>query len=303
MRKDFDMLLRNTYFLPWGTFNANGVLSVLRQGGFGHFMLGNSLWSKSPAGWYESAFPGGYKALKEFVNRLHDNDILFTLLSYLTLIGKNDPWYIEPRPAGVIQTPATATLGDYCVVDPYSDAQRQISARLAAVADLVGADGVYLDGIEQGFAQTISNSAEKEEAIAKVAETFVTQAKSLILQVSHPIPAYKDYWCLSGERDCYYVVKRGGLFTGTRDEWTVRHISFAEQQMNAGYPGQTGWTDFAYGKTMPDGTPIEDQTPETLAKLCDWAKGHNLPIVLESTLEDIDSHPQSDELLAIFKAT
>jgi len=52
---------------------------------------------------------------------------------------------------------------------------------------------------------------------------------------------------------------------------------------------------------MPDGTPIEDQCVESLTKIRKFAREHNCPIILEATLDEINTHPQRDALLAILK--
>jgi len=301
MRKDFDHLLRNTFFLVWSPghleFDHDAVVDFCVYNNFGHLMVTETRWCRS-AGWYESVMPGGHGDLKRLANKLHAKDILFTLHGRNTRIFHDDPLYLEPRPQGLVQ----AKDRNYCFIEPRSNLQLQVSARWIAIADLVGADGLYLDGCESGFASTLENPAKRLAAVlAGQRSVFEQLTRPMILQGSQTTDEFRDYWCLSGQRDPFDSIKRMGGYTYDRDGWNDVHIWRAEEALERGYPAQVGWIDFTHDATLPDGEVIEDQNPASMEKLCSFARLHNLPIVLAANLEEIETHPQRDEMLEIIR--
>ena len=301
MKKDFDYLLRNTFFLAWEkqqhTFDQDAVVAFCRENNFGHLMLDETKWCRS-AGWYESVMSGGHSELKLLARKLHEHDILLTLHGEVTRIHRADPLFIKPRQPGLMQR-----AGDpYGYVDPRGELQRQISARFVAIADLVDADGIYLDWVAAGYAATLkSESAEKQAAIVAAQRSLTDQlTRSILLQTAVTTDELKEYWCFSGQRDNHPNVQRLGGYNYTRDSWNDEQIRRAEEAISQGYPPQLGWIDFEHGVVI-DGKKIEDQNPASMAKMCTYAKEHNMPIVLQGTLRKIKSHPQKDEILSVIR--
>jgi len=297
MRKDFDMLLRNTYFMPWSrlgpAFDQNATIAFCKENNFSHFMLDETKWCKS-AGWYESVMPGGYSELKQFVTKLHDADIIFTLHGRVSEINSNDPLFVQPRLDGLVNAK------NRVFVDAFSELQQQISARFVAIADLINADGLYLDW-SGAYSDLIDDPIRKREAVVAEQSSVINQlTRPMILQASQSSPELHEHWCLSGQLDHYPNVITSGKIKSTRDQWNDTYFLNAQRALKLSYPAQIGWLDFGHGITY-EGKPIEDQNPASLTKLCKYAREHNLPIVLEATLEEINSHPQKDELLTIIK--
>ena len=298
MRMNFDYLLRSTLFLPGaGPFDGAALIRFCADHGFGHIMLNERRWCVS-AGWYESNFEGGYAALKRFVGQCHDAGLLFTLHGRCTRLEKEDPLLVPPRPEGIVHKDGMFRI------DPFSDLQKKIAWRWIDVADLVGADGIYLDGADTGAKLYDKATPQYQEAIVASQRAVIDQlSRPMLLQTSNTTDELHEHWCWSGQRDHYPNVYAGG-WDNTREQWNKQaHIGKAKEALANGYPAQVGWLDFAHGRTTKDGRPIEDQNPASLSLVCDFAREHNLPIVMETTLEEVDSHPQRDELLKILKRT
>ena len=300
MRKDFDMLLRNTYFPPWGKLGDHATLiRFCVDNGFGHLMLGESIWCKS-AGYYESNLLGGYSELKTLVREAHDAGLLFTLHGRVTRVDADDPLAVEPRPTALVKNVGTSNY----YINPYvGNTQKEISARFIDLADMVGADGLYLDGndIYSCYARLLDTPGLKHKACVDIYQiTFDLLTRPMLLSGSQTTPEQREYWCFSGQRDHYLHIKLAGN-NYTRDTWTDEQFRRTIEALNNGYPGVVGWIDFCHGQKMPDGTAIEDQNAESLTKIRKFAREHNCPIVLEATMEEINTHPQRDALLAILK--
>jgi len=289
MRKHFDYLLRSTYFLV-GNGPLDGVIETCKDLGFRHLLLGQYCWSRS-TGWYESSLPGGHGDLKRFIQDCHAEDILVSLHTRTTRVTVEDPLVIEPK------HPDLEFDGSRHWVDPYSPLHDAMAARLVAVADLVGADGLYLDGAEMA----VRNHRDKPATAIIAGQKAVIDklTRPMLLQSSSSPSELHEYWSWVGQLDHYINRKKVG-FEGTRDDWYEQYFRFVNQALSRGYPSQLGWIDVGHGQTA-GGEPIEDQSPESLKKLTDWAAAHNVPIVLETTLEEFESHPQVDELEEVIR--
>lgn len=300
MRRDFDMLLRNTFFLPWGKLGDHATLiQFCVDNGFGHLMLGELVWCKS-AGYYESNLPGGHSELKTLVKEAHDAGLIFTLHGRVTRVDADDPLAVEPRPAALVKNVGTANY----YVNPYvGNTQKEISARFIDLADMVGADGLYFDGADEYscYAKLLDTTELKHKACVDILQTALDYlTRPMLLSASITTNEQREYWCFSGQRDHYINIKRMWP-QFTRDSWTEEQFKTTIKALSDGYPGVVGWIDFCHGEKMPDGTPIEDQNAESLASIRNFAREHNCPIVLETTLNEINTHPQRDTLLAVLR--
>jgi len=288
MRKHFDFLRRSTFFLANGPMGD--VIALCRELGFGHILLGEHTWSRA-SGWYESSLPGGHGDLKRFVREAHKANLLVSLHTRTTRVGNGDP---------LVEMPVHGELevdGNLYYVDPYSKLQGEMAARLVAVADLVLADGLYLDGAETAARKYPDGIGA---AITTCQNAVITRlTRPMLMQSSSTLTTLFDWWCFKGQID-HYIHKVKAGWEGTRAEWNEQYIKYAQQAMAQGYPAQLGWIDVGHGQTH-QGKPIEDQSPESLQQLCDWATDHNVPIVLQTTLEELDTHPKRDEIKAVIK--
>ena len=289
MRKHFDYLLRSTLFVNMGSLD--GALALCKELGFRHLMLGERTWSKS-SGWYECAFSGGYQSLKRYIQECHDADTLVTLHTRTTRVSNGDAMAVEPV------HPELEKDGNYLFVDPYSSLHKEMAARLVEVADLVNADGIYLDGAEVAA----RNYPNKVLAAINTGQrdVFANLTRPMLLQSSSTNAGeVREYWAWKGQLDHYPNRVRCG-FEGTRAEWNQKYFESVQDALSRGFPSQVGWIDVGHGLSH-QGKPIEDQTPESMQELCDYAMTHNVPIVLETPLDELETHPKRDEIKDIIR--